>query len=139
MHLNISKHLRLGLPSGLLPSGFPTNNLLDSLHESDDSCRRRDYGWQIHLQTACVQATREKNNSPAPSVTQITVHLSARIAMTMHFFLRTKNQNILYAKRSLAHGKYAQLRSVVGIPQEGRSDGHLANTPTHPTGFYGLH
>jgi hypothetical protein len=29
--LILSKHLRLGLPSGLLPSGFPTNNLYEFL------------------------------------------------------------------------------------------------------------
>jgi hypothetical protein len=27
IHFNISSHLRLGLPSGLFPSGFPTNIL----------------------------------------------------------------------------------------------------------------
>jgi len=27
IHLNVIHHLRLGLPSGLLPSGFPTNTL----------------------------------------------------------------------------------------------------------------
>jgi hypothetical protein len=26
----LSTHLRLGLPSGLFPSGFPTNNLFNS-------------------------------------------------------------------------------------------------------------
>ena len=30
-HLNISSHLRLGLPNGLFPSGFPTNTLYTPL------------------------------------------------------------------------------------------------------------
>ena len=31
IHLKLSTHLRLGLPSGLLPSGFPTNTLYTPL------------------------------------------------------------------------------------------------------------
>jgi len=31
IHLNISSHLRLGLPSGLFPSGFPTRTLYTPL------------------------------------------------------------------------------------------------------------
>jgi hypothetical protein len=31
IHVNISSHLRLGLPSGLFPSGFPTKSLYTSL------------------------------------------------------------------------------------------------------------
>jgi hypothetical protein len=31
IHLNISSHLRLGLPNGLFPTGFPTNTLCTPL------------------------------------------------------------------------------------------------------------
>jgi hypothetical protein len=42
----LSNHLRLGLQSGLFPSGFPTN----ILHRFDSYTRKFETGWW-HLQT----------------------------------------------------------------------------------------
>jgi hypothetical protein len=48
-HLNISSHLRLGLPSGLFPSGFPTNALYTP-HPSQSELHSRpsDSSWFYH-------------------------------------------------------------------------------------------